>query len=124
MRKPDYCLCENKGADQRLSVAVTVKLISVFVFATWKVQYLLYLYPKCQDSSFLPRIYKPACQTRLEKPGRPVFLGHSSCKGRVKDMTGSQYKKSNACAKKLPTVPVFMAHWNYMDKATPLRQPL
>ena len=35
MRTPDVCLCKNKGADQ---LAVTAKLISAFVFATWIVQ--------------------------------------------------------------------------------------
>ena len=34
MRKPDFCLCENKGVDE-ISFAVTAKLISAFVFATW-----------------------------------------------------------------------------------------
>ena len=38
MRKPDFCLCENKGA-------VTAKLISAFVFAT--------RLPKSECSSFL-----------------------------------------------------------------------
>ena len=36
MRKQDICICENKGADQ---LCVTAQLISVFVFATWIVQY-------------------------------------------------------------------------------------
>ena len=33
MKIPDFNLCENKDADQLLSFAVTVKLISAFVFA-------------------------------------------------------------------------------------------
>ena len=44
MGKQDFCLCENKGA------------IGTFVFATWKVQYLLYFYPKFQDSSVVYRL--------------------------------------------------------------------
>ena len=32
VRKPDFCICENKDADQLR--AVTAKLISAFVFAT------------------------------------------------------------------------------------------
>ena len=32
MRKPEFCICENK--DQQISFAVTVKLISTSVFAT------------------------------------------------------------------------------------------
>ena len=40
MRKPDFCICENKDADQ---LAVTAKLISAFVFATQIVQSLYFL---------------------------------------------------------------------------------
>ena len=39
MRKLDFCLCENKGADQLCS-------ISAFVFATGIVQFLFFLNPK------------------------------------------------------------------------------
>ena len=52
VRKPDFCLCENKGADQlRISFAVTAKLISAFVFATRIVQFLFFLNPKFQAAS-------------------------------------------------------------------------
>ena len=41
VRNPDFCICENKDADQlrgntktQISFAVIAKLISVFVFAT------------------------------------------------------------------------------------------
>ena len=37
----------------QISFAVTAKLISVFVFATWIVQSLFYLNPKFQASSYL-----------------------------------------------------------------------
>ena len=40
VRKPAFCICENKDADQ---LCVHAKLISAFVFATWIVQYLLFL---------------------------------------------------------------------------------
>ena len=46
MRKPDFCLCKNKGAYQ---------LCSYFVFATWIVQFLFFLNPKFQASSNLCR---------------------------------------------------------------------
>ena len=39
MRKPDFCICENKGADQLRS---NLKLISAFVFAT------ISLFPKSE----------------------------------------------------------------------------
>ena len=54
MRKPTICIGENKGADQLrsyISFAVTAKLISAFAFATWIVQFLVYLNPKFQASS-------------------------------------------------------------------------
>ena len=37
----------------QISLAVTVKLISTFVLTTLLVQFLLYLYPILEDSSFL-----------------------------------------------------------------------
>ena len=42
MRKPTMCIGENKGADQ---LAVTLKLISAFVFAARIVQFLFFLNP-------------------------------------------------------------------------------
>ena len=48
MRKPTFCICENKDADQ---LAVTAKLISAFVFATWIEQPLFFQNPKFQASS-------------------------------------------------------------------------
>ena len=39
----------------------TAQLISAFVFTAWMVQFLLYLYPKFQDSNFLLRLYRPVC---------------------------------------------------------------
>ena len=52
VRKPAFCICENKDADQ-LRGKVTAKLISAFVFATRIVQSLLYLNSKFQASSHL-----------------------------------------------------------------------
>ena len=34
MRKPEFCLCENKGADQLCSNCTVPQLISAFVFTT------------------------------------------------------------------------------------------
>ena len=48
IRKVDFCLCENKGADQLRS-----KLISAFVFATRIIQFLVFLNQKFQASSLL-----------------------------------------------------------------------
>ena len=59
MGKPTICLVENKGADQlRSYLAVTAKLISAFVFATWIVQFLYFLNPNFPVSSHLLCLYR------------------------------------------------------------------
>ena len=58
----------------QISFAVTVKLISAFVFATQIVQSLYFLYPKFQASSHLLWLYSPACVG----PRKPVFSQRSS----------------------------------------------
>ena len=63
MSRPAFCICENKDADQLRGYcfAVTAKLISVFVFAIWIVQYLYFLNPKFLASSHLLWLYSPVC---------------------------------------------------------------
>ena len=82
MRKPDFCICENKDADQLRGnrEAVTAKLISAFVFATKIVQSLYFLNPKFQASSHLVRLYSPVCVGPGRKPRRPVFSQRGSNK--------------------------------------------
>ena len=70
MRKPAFCICENKDADQ---LRVNAKLISAFVFATRIVQTLYFLYPKFQASSYLLWLYSPVCGGPGRKPRRLVF---------------------------------------------------
>ena len=67
MGKPTICIGENKGADQ-ISFAVTAKLISAFVFATWIVQFLIYLNPKFQASSSFLLLHRPVCVGPVRKP--------------------------------------------------------
>ena len=67
VRNSDFCLCENKGADQ-LHSNCTVP----FVFATQIVQSLFSLNPKFQDSSLL-RLYRLVYVRPGRKPRRPVF---------------------------------------------------
>ena len=74
MRKPAFCICENKDADQLR----TAKLISVFVFATWIVQPLYFLNPKFQASSHLIWLYSLVCIGPGTKPRRPVFSERGS----------------------------------------------
>ena len=61
-----------------ISFAVTAKLISAFVFATWIVQSLYFLNPKFQASSHLLRLYSPVCVGPGRKPQRPVFSQRGS----------------------------------------------
>ena len=64
VRKQDYYLCENKVTDQ---------LCSAFVFATQKVQPLVFLNPKFQASSHLQCLYSSICVGPGRKSQRPVF---------------------------------------------------
>ena len=52
----------------QISFAVTTKLISAFVFATWIVQFLFYLNPKFQASSSFLCLYRPVCVGPFLKP--------------------------------------------------------
>ena len=65
MRKPTICIGENKDADQ---LRGTAKLISAFVFATRIVQFLFYLNPKFQASSYFLCLCKPVCVGPVRKP--------------------------------------------------------
>ena len=65
IKKPAFCICENKDADQ---LAVKAKLISAFVFATRIVQSLYFLNPKFQVSSHLLWLYSPVCIGPGRKP--------------------------------------------------------
>ena len=64
MRKPTFCLCENKDTDQLL----TSKLISAFVFAIQIVQSLYYLNPKFQASNHLLSQYSLVCADLVGNP--------------------------------------------------------
>ena len=68
VRKPDFCLGENKGADQLRGK------ISAFVFATRIVQFLFYLNPKFQASSSFLSLYRPVCVGPGRKPPKTGFL--------------------------------------------------
>ena len=62
----------------QISFAVTAKLISAFVFATWIVQSFYYLNLKFQASSYLPWLYSPVCVGSGRKPQRQVFSRRGS----------------------------------------------
>ena len=61
-----------------MTVAVTAKLISAFVFAIRIVQSLYYLAPKFQASSHLLWLYSPVCVAPDRKHQRPVFSERGS----------------------------------------------
>ena len=65
VRKPDFCLGENKGADTRI------------------VQFLFFLNPKFQASSLLLSLYSPVCVGPGRKSRRPVFSRRGSCNGKL-----------------------------------------
>ena len=77
MRKPAFCICENKDADQ-LVASVTAQLISTFVFTKRIVQFLYYLNPKYQASSHLLWLYSSVCVGPGQKSRRPVFSQQGS----------------------------------------------
>ena len=62
----------------QISFAVTVKLISAFVFTTRTVQSPYFLNPKFQASSYLLWLYSPVCVGPGRKPRRPVFSQRGS----------------------------------------------
>ena len=60
MRIPDFAYAKTKAQVS-------------FVFATWIVQFLIYLFPKFQDSSFLLREYRQVCVRPGQKYRRLFF---------------------------------------------------
>ena len=68
-RKQDYCLCENKGADQLCNnCTADQRLCFCYMYTDSSVQFLLYLYPKFQDSSLLLHVYRLVCVGPGRKP--------------------------------------------------------
>ena len=91
-RKPDFCICKNKEADQlRGNREVTAKLISAFVFAIRILQFLYYLNPKFQASTHLLWLYSPVCVRPGRKPRRPVFSQRGSIDG-LQSASAQSYK--------------------------------
>ena len=69
-RKPAFCICENKDADQ---LRRNREADQCLCFATRIVQSLLYLNLKFQVSSNLLWLHSPVCVGPGGKPRRPVF---------------------------------------------------
>ena len=75
MRKPDFCICENKDADQLCRNRTADQRLC---FATWIVQSLFFLNPKFQASSVFLSLHSPVCVGPCRKPRRPVFSERGS----------------------------------------------
>ena len=70
MRKPAFCICENKDADQLRG--------SAFVFATRILQSLYFPNTKFLVSSHFQWMCSPVCVRPGRKPRRPVFSQRGS----------------------------------------------
>ena len=71
VRKPNFCLYENKGADQLCSNCESDQRLC-FRYSD------LYLYRKFQDSNFLLWLHRSVCVRPGRKPRRPVFSRRGS----------------------------------------------
>ena len=70
LRKPAFCICENKDADQLCGNRTADQRL---FFATKIVQSLCFLNPKFQASSHLMWLYSPVFVGPGRKPQRRVF---------------------------------------------------
>ena len=75
MRKSDFCICENKGADQLRGNREADQRLC---FRYTDSKYLYNLNPKFQASSHLLLLYRPVCVGPGRKPRRPVFSERGS----------------------------------------------
>ena len=76
MRKPAFCICENKDADQLCGNRTTdQRLCFRYIYI---VQSIYFLNPKFQALSHLQWLYSPVCVGPGLKPRRPVFSRRSS----------------------------------------------
>ena len=75
VRKPDFCICENKDADQ---LRGNCEADHAFVFAIRMVQFLFYLNTKFQASSHLLSLCSLVCVGPGRKPRRLAFSERGS----------------------------------------------
>ena len=76
MRKQDFSLCKNKDADQLCSNCTADQCLCFRHSDT--VQFLFYLNPEFQASSFLLSLYSAVCVRLGRKPRKLVFLRRGS----------------------------------------------
>ena len=77
VRKPAFCICENKDADQ-LRSNCAAQLINAVGFPTQIVQPLYFLYTKFQASGHLLWLYSLVCIGLVGTPSKPVFSQRGS----------------------------------------------
>ena len=75
VRKPDFCICENKDADQ---LRGNPEADHAFIFTSWTVQSLYFLNLKFQTSRHSLWLYSPISVRPRRKPQIPVFLRRGS----------------------------------------------
>ena len=84
MRKPDFCLCENKCADQlRSNCEADQRLCFRYTDSTSP----LFLEPKF--SSLFLKLHRPVCVGPGRKPRSPVFSRRGSHDLAINDVKGS-----------------------------------
>ena len=94
MRKPTFCIYAKTR--KQISFAVTAKLICVFVFATWIVQYLYFLNTKLQASSHLQWLSSlfgrsRECHNKITKP-----IPSTKKKGKLSRTESTQVQVNNS----------------------------
>ena len=75
LRKPAFCICENKDADQLRGNREADQRLG---FAIRIVQFLFYLKPKFNSCSHLLWLYSPVCVGPGRRPRKPVFSQRGS----------------------------------------------
>ena len=76
IRKPAFCICENKDADQRLGFRYKDAILVLTIPLLAKYEFLA--------SSHLLWLYSPVCVGPRQKPGRPIFSHRDASYFRLK----------------------------------------
>ena len=75
MGKPDFCICENKDADQLRSNREADQCLCF----RYIVQFLYFLNPKFQFLCHFPSLYSPVCVGPCRNSRRQVFSRRMTC---------------------------------------------
>ena len=113
VRKPDFCICENKDADQHREADQCL----CFRYMDSTIPLLSTVNPKFQASSHLMWVYSLVCVGPGRKPWRPVFSERGSNTFNMKSRTDHEcvwwLLKDNFCQFNFSIkTNVVGAHWN------------